>query len=384
MKPGSASWGARCPGPTPSRRSPAARATSPISPAGHAPRRAPALAARPRAHPLDRRDPGARRPRRPRRGHRRRPRVVRPVLRPRVPRSPHPGHRRRALRGRAGRRGGRRRRGGRGRGARADRGRVRGAARRHHARGGARPGRAARAHRRGRSPATSPTSRAWSPCRAPTSATSSTASAAGAPPPSPTPTSRSRRRYAFPRVQHYSMEPHAALAAWDEDGRPHRVGVHAESVLRARRAGEDVRPAALPHPHRRAAPRRRLRRQDLREARAHHRRARADRARGPCGWPSPPRTRSARCGAATRACASALGFAARRHALGGGMPRRLRRRRVRRHRAARSSRRARTPRPGPTACRTRFSTAAPSTRTPRPAAPSAGSACPSSRGRSSR
>ena len=75
-----------------------------------------------------------------------------------------------------------------------------------------------------------------------------------------------------------------------------------------------------PDPHRRAAPRRRLRRQDLREDRAHRERARARGAAGRCGWPSPRRTPSAPSAAAMPACACKLGFAARRHALGRRVP----------------------------------------------------------------
>jgi len=66
--------------------------------------------------------------------------------------------------------------------------------------------------------------------------------------------------YYFPRCKHYSMEPHAALAAWDEEGGS-RCGVDAEPVLGARRAGEDVPGPAEPHPHHRAAARWWLRRQ---------------------------------------------------------------------------------------------------------------------------
>ena len=174
------------------------------------------------------------------------------------------------------------------------------------------------------------------------------------------------------------MEPHGALAAWDDEGgltvwaatqNPYSVRVE---------LAEDVRRAARPHPHRRAAARRRLRQQDLREARA-DRGARWRASPGArCASPCRRRRPSAPSAAATRACACASGFRRDGSWAASATPTSTWAPTPTSARA--SSRRARTPPPGPTACRTCCCTPTPSTRTRRRAAPSAASACPSSRG----
>ena len=242
-------------------------------PAGNAARRALAVAARARANPVHRRDRRARRARRPHRGHERADLDwCDPVLRPRLPRPPHPRHRRGALRGRAGGRGGRRGRGHGPRGARADRRRRRAARRRHHDRGGAGIRRAARPH--GRAPGR--------PLRRSLDAQARRGQAchqfhlergrgAGAFAEADLVLEDS---YTFPRVQHYSMEPHCALAAWDEEGgltvwastqNPYSVRVELAAMFRVPLHRIRIVVPLLGG----------LRRQDLREDRAHRERARA-------------------------------------------------------------------------------------------------------------
>ena len=106
-----------------------------------------ALALRSRASAQGGRDARPRAPGRSRRALRRRPHVVRAVLRAGVSRPPRAGDRRHAVRRRAGRGGRRRRRGRGGRGAGADRGRLRAPAAGDDARRGAGAGRAAGPHR---------------------------------------------------------------------------------------------------------------------------------------------------------------------------------------------------------------------------------------------
>ena len=267
-----------------------------------------------------------------RRGHERRPRLVRPVLRPRLPRPPHPRHRRGALRGRAGGGGGRRGRGRGPRGARADRRRLRAAHRRHHDRGGAGIRRAARPH--GRAPGR-PLRRSLDP-----QARRGHQRLPSVPPRTGAWRRRLRRGRPGPRGQ-LQLPARAALfhgaplraGRVGRGGRPHRLGLHAESVLRAGRARRDVPRAAPPDSHRRAAPRRGLRRQDLREDRAHHERARAHGAApgaaGHLRGGRLPHRAPLRCPRARQAR-----IEARRPALGRGVQRRLRRGRLRRHRAA--------------------------------------------------
>src|SRR5262249_27457281 len=112
------------------------------------------------------------------------------------------------------------------------------------------------------------------------------------------------------------------------------LGLDPESVLGARRAGEDVRRAARADPGRRPAPGRRLRQQDLCEARA----AGGDpgaRVR-PAGAPGGLDSRSVPDGAPLRlARCRARRVPARRHPGGRRVRRGLRRGRVRGHRTAR-------------------------------------------------
>ena len=146
------------------------------------------------------------------------------------------------------------------------------------------------------------------------------------------------------------MEPHAAVAAWDDDRQPHDLGLDPEPVLGARRAGQDVRRAARADPGRRPPSRRRLRQQDLREARAARRRARARRrparAAGLVGRRSVPDGAPLR-----RARPRARRLPPRRHARRRGMPTRTTTSAPTRTSARASSRRVPTRRPGPIASR---------------------------------
>ena len=180
--------------------------------------------------------------------------------------------RRRALRGRAGGRRRGRRRGRRAGGADARRRRVRRAAVGDDARGGAGARRPARPHRQPLAGHFADLS-TLRPSPARTSATSSTSSAGRV-------AAALAEARSDPRG-HLHLPARAALLDGAARGRRRLgraggadgVGLDAESVLGARRAGEDVRRAVEPDPHRRAAARRRLRRQDVREARADRRRA---------------------------------------------------------------------------------------------------------------
>ena len=299
----------------------------------HAPRAASALALPARAHHSRRGDPRPRGRRRAPRGDQRRPRLVRALLRPRVSRSPHPGHRRRPLRGRAHRRRGRRERGDRGRGPRPDRGGVRGASPRSPP--WTRRSRPARrwCTRASRWPATSPISPRSGRSPAPTCATSSTWSAASPPPPSPRPTSSwrtsivSRACSTTPWSRTRPWPPGTRRAA-SPCGRPPRIPTRSASswprlfrmplgririIVPPLGGGFGSKTYAKLEPIvGRAGPH-----------------GRAPGAPGPVGGGGLPHRPALR-----RARAGPRRVPARRHPVGGRMPRRLRRGRLRRHRPA--------------------------------------------------
>ena len=261
--------------------------------------------------------------------------VVRAVLRARAARPADARRRCRALRGRAGGRGGRRGRGDGGGGARSRRDRLRGAA--------APSSRSKRRWRRGRRwctrasrwPATSPISRRCKSrpgtniChqfdyrrgqrgggvrggRASCSTTRTRSRASS--------TTRWSRTGPSP-----TWDDEGGLTVWSSTQNP---------VLGAGRAGEALRSSREPDPHRGAPPRRRVRRQDVREARARGGRAGPDR---PAAREAPGLGGGCVSHGATmqRPGAREARLPPRWPAAGTLVRRRLRRRRLRRHRAAR-------------------------------------------------
>ena len=203
-----------------------------------------------------------------------RPRGHRPLLGPRDQGPADRRHRPRALPRRAGRGRRRRDRGGGGGGAGRDPRRVRGAAGRRHARGGARR-RTRRSSTTGRPGPGSSTASASCPSATGTSATATASTAARSRPSSRTRSIVVEGEYTFPAVYQYAMETHTVRRP-GRGRRDHGLGVVPAPVPRARRARRPV-PACRwrERADRRAVPRRRLRLEVVHEDGAAHGRARA-------------------------------------------------------------------------------------------------------------